>query len=50
MKLIASSFLLIIWMVLSIAAICTLIGIIVVVDEDFGWSSIPKNLLQNLKN
>lgn len=50
MKSIASFFLLIIWMAFSLIAVCTIIGTILFVDEDTGWSSIPENLLQNLKN
>lgn len=35
-----------VWGILTLLLACSLIGLIVIVDEDTYWSSIPKSLLK----
>lgn len=50
MKYITASILLIIWMVVSLLMVCTIIGIMVFVIDESGWSAFPTKLLSVFSN
>ncbi len=45
MKYLAAAILLIVWMAITLCLALTLIGIVIMVDENSDWMKIPKKLL-----
>lgn len=46
-KQIISAILLVFWMVITLLLVISIIGTIVVFDDETGWSDIPKSLISN---